>query len=149
MTFGLMQKIKLFIIYFCITVPENDQRSGKRPRRAAAAALLAMLCLLLGVGLTTMGFLCKLLYFLHKHLVVHFSNNYLVILMSAMAVNGVMFHWECVTDTKHDSEKHLALLVTIYNNMTSQLLTQNREVQQRLNNLSKDTDELQKMLRGN
>uniref|UniRef100_A0A3B5KGS3 C-type lectin domain-containing protein n=1 Tax=Takifugu rubripes TaxID=31033 RepID=A0A3B5KGS3_TAKRU len=42
-----------------------------------------------------------------------------------------MFHRECVTDTKHSSEKQLARLVTIYTNMTSQLLTQNREVQQR------------------
>lgn len=69
--------------------------------------------------------------------------------MSVMAVNGVMFHRECVTDTKHGSEKQLALLVTIYNNMTSQLLAQNRELQQRFNNLSKETDELQKMLQGN
>eukprot|EP00066_Takifugu_rubripes_P026831 XP_011616097.1 PREDICTED: CD209 antigen-like protein E [Takifugu rubripes] len=87
------------------SVAENDQRSDKRPRRAAA--LLALICLLLVVGLTTMGFLY----------------------------------------TKHSSEKQLARLVTIYTNMTSQLLTQNREVQQRFNNLSKDTDELQKMLR--
>ncbi|TWW59493.1 CD209 antigen-like protein D DC-SIGN-related protein 3 [Takifugu flavidus] len=65
---------------------------------------------------------------------------------SAMAANGVMFNGECVTDTKHSSEKQLARLVTIYTNLTSQLLTQNREVQQRFNNLSKDTDELQKML---
>lgn len=118
---------------------------GKRPRRAAAAAVLALLCLLLVVGLTTMGLLCKLLYFPHKRLVVHFANDYLVILMSA---NGVTFHRECVTDTKHGSEKQLALLVTIYNNMTSQLLTQNGELQQRLNNLSKDTEELQKIFRG-
>lgn len=68
--------------------------------------------------------------------------------MSVMAVNGVTLHWECVTDTKHSSERQLALLVTIYNNMTGQLLTQNREFQQRLNNLSKDNDELQKMLQG-
>ncbi|TNM85512.1 hypothetical protein fugu_007783 [Takifugu bimaculatus] len=128
------------------SVAENDQRSDKRLRRAAAAALLALICLLLVVGLTTMGFLCKLLYFLHKHLVVHFANDYLFILMAAMAANGVMFNGECVTDTKHSSEKQLALLVTIYTNLTSQLLTQNREVQQRFNNLSKDTDELQKML---
>uniref|UniRef100_A0A674NAN7 C-type lectin domain-containing protein n=1 Tax=Takifugu rubripes TaxID=31033 RepID=A0A674NAN7_TAKRU len=60
----------------------NDQRSDKRPRRAAA--LLALICLLLVVGLTTMGFLCKLLYFLHKRLVVYFANDYLFILMSAM-----------------------------------------------------------------
>ncbi|XP_029688402.1 CD209 antigen-like protein C [Takifugu rubripes] len=79
------------------SVAENDQRSDKRPRRAAA--LLALICLLLVVGLTTMGFLY----------------------------------------TKHSSEKQLARLVTIYTNMTSQLLTQNREVQQRFNNLSKDT----------
>uniref|UniRef100_A0A674NTI1 C-type lectin domain-containing protein n=1 Tax=Takifugu rubripes TaxID=31033 RepID=A0A674NTI1_TAKRU len=83
----------------------NDQRSDKRPRRAAA--LLALICLLLVVGLTTMGFLCKLLYFLHKRLVVYFANDYLFILMSAMAANGVMFHRECVTDTKHSSEKQL------------------------------------------
>uniref|UniRef100_A0A674PFS9 C-type lectin domain-containing protein n=1 Tax=Takifugu rubripes TaxID=31033 RepID=A0A674PFS9_TAKRU len=60
----------------------NDQRSDKRPRRAAA--LLALICLHLVVGLTTMGFLCKLLYFLHKRLVVYFANDYLFILMSAM-----------------------------------------------------------------
>uniref|UniRef100_A0A674P127 C-type lectin domain-containing protein n=1 Tax=Takifugu rubripes TaxID=31033 RepID=A0A674P127_TAKRU len=45
---------------------------------------------------------------------------------------------------KAQLRKQLARLVTIYTNMTSQLLTQNREVQQRFNNLSKDTDELQK-----
>uniref|UniRef100_A0A674PIN8 C-type lectin domain-containing protein n=1 Tax=Takifugu rubripes TaxID=31033 RepID=A0A674PIN8_TAKRU len=28
--------------------------------------------------------------------------------MSAMAANGVMFHRECVTDTKHSSEKQLS-----------------------------------------
>uniref|UniRef100_A0A674N5Y7 C-type lectin domain-containing protein n=1 Tax=Takifugu rubripes TaxID=31033 RepID=A0A674N5Y7_TAKRU len=53
-----------------------------------AAALLALICLLLVVGLTTMGFLCKLLYFLHKRLVVYFNGLYF---------NGSLYQFNLIT----------------------------------------------------
>lgn len=152
MTFRLIQEL-IPSMPILIPAAEYDERSGRMSCRGVAV-FLALLCLLLLVGLTTMASLCKVLHFRNNCLVIHVLSGCPVIFMPWITLQE-----ECVTDAMDDSRKQMALLVTTYNNATSerdQLLARNMELerrteqlQQRIGNLSNHNNELQTRIQGN
>lgn len=151
MTFVLIQEL-ILSMPMLITAAEYDERSGRRSCRGAAV-FLALLCLLLLVGLTTMASLCKVVHFWDNCLVIHVLGGCPVIFMPWITLQE-----ECVTDAMDDSRKQMALLVTTYNATSErdQLLARNMELerrieqlQQRISNLRNHNNELQTRIEGN
>lgn len=138
MTFGLIQELKLSML-ICITAAERDEVSGRRSCRGAAV-FLALLCLLLLVGLTTMASLCKFRLFLDNCLVFRVLSDCLVI-----STPRITLHEECVTDAMDSTASERDQLLA--RNMELEGWTE--QLQQRISNLSNHNRELQTSIQGN